>query len=466
MLSRQNLHRYQEQGVEFIIEHPNAALFLDMGLGKSVTTLTAISELIDNVEITNCLVVAPKKVAESTWAQEAQKWGHLRHLKTSRVLGTATQRERALNATADVYITSRDLLVWVLERAKALKKDFDMLVLDELTSFKNSSAKRFKALRKARPFIPRCVGLTGTPAPNGLVDLWAQMYCVDMGESLGLRKTSFIDAYFDTFRYQGVVIKCTPKKGAEKEIYARLRHNTLTMTAEDYLDLPDMIEIDTYVELPTKLMEKYKSFERENVLAYADTVASDDSVLIANSAAALCNKLCQYANGAVYNDDKQAVKIHNEKIDSLVSIIETARENNESVLLFYQYKHDCEYIFLDERLKDYRIRKYQSESDLVDWNDGKIDVLLSHPASTAYGLNLQKGGHIIVWFGTGWNAELYQQGNARLHRQGQDKPTIVYRLVTRDTMDEAALRAVTHKVSSQTAMLDALKKKIIAYETT
>lgn len=462
-MNRTQLHKYQERAVEFIISHKASALFLQMGLGKSVITLTAISDLIDNIEISNALVVAPKKVAESTWAQEVEQWEHLRHLRTSVILGTPKQRERALLADADIYITSRDLIVNVLEEAARHKITFDMLVIDELTSFKSSKAKRFKAIRKARPFISRCVGLTGTPTPNSLVDLWAQMYCVDMGVCLGRGKTKYVEAFFDTYVRQGIVLSCTPKQGARESIYKLLEPVALTMKAEDYLELPPLIEKTVKVTPSLSVLNRYIEFERENVLLYNDETQDQPQNIVASSAAALCNKLCQFANGAIYNDEHQPIHIHDEKMDMLIEIIESAHAEGSSVLVFYQYQHDCHRIFARKEMQGVRVRKYEGDDDLQAWNKGEVDVLLTHAASTAYGLNLQRGGHIVVWYGTGWNAELYLQGNARLHRQGQRQPVIVYRLVLDMTMDLTALRAVEGKISSQEAMLSALKERTIKY---
>lgn len=453
MLTRNNLHKYQNDGVRFIINHPGAALFLEMGLGKSVTTLTAISDLIDDMDIERVLVVAPKKVAESTWAQEVAKWEHLKHLSVSVVLGTAKQRLNALAKGADIYITSRDNVVWLLDNTDFT---FDMLVLDELTSFKSSKAKRFKALRKIRPTLKRCVGLTGTPTPNGLLDLWAQMYLIDMGASLGRVKTKYVNAFFDTFMFPSGGCKYTLKKGAEKDIYKMIEKSTLTMKAEDYLELPPLIERTVCVPLSNATRSAYESFERDNVLQYIEETKDQPQNLVASSAAALCNKLCQFANGAVYNEEHQPIEMHQEKLDMLVELIESAQASGESVLVFYQFQHDCTRIKARPELKGLRVRKYEGDNDLTDWNSGKIDVLLTHAASTAYGLNLQKGGHIVIWYGTGWNAELYLQGNARLYRQGQTMPTTVYRLVADMTMDFRALQAIDNKVSGQNAMLSAL----------
>ena len=463
-LKRTQLHNYQMRAVDFIKSHPASALFLDMGLGKTVTTLTAISDLIDECEVNKVLVIAPKKVAEATWAQEAEHWSHLAHLETSVVLGDAKRRQDALARKADVYITSRDLFVWVLTYMQEHGGfDFDMVVLDELTAFKRSESQRFKAFKKIRPHIARVVGLTGTPAPNGLKDLWAQMYCVDMGESLGRSKTRFINEYFSVFQRGYVIYKMTPKAGAAKAITEAIRPRVLTMKAEDYLELPDAIEMTMPVVLSPQVMSRYREFERDCVLDFKKASEDQPQHIIATNAAALCGKLQQYANGAVYTDNHEPVEMHQEKIDALVELIESAHETGEPVLVFYQFQHDLGRIARRKELQGMIIRKYEDERDLKEWNEGKIDVMLTHAASTAYGLNLQQGGHIIVWFGTGWNAELYLQGNARLHRQGQQHTTRIYRLVAAGTMDEDACNAIVQKVNGQEAMLQALKERIARY---
>lgn len=449
---------YQVTAMHWIMDKPKCGLFLDMGLGKTVSTLTALQHLIDDCEVSKVLVIAPKKVAETTWSTEADKWAHLRCLKVVKVLGTEKQRNNALDMTADIYVTGRDNFVWLVNKYNG-KLPFDTLVIDELTSFKSNRSQRFKAMRIALPSFKRVIGLTGTPAPNGLIDLWAQMYCIDQGKRLGKSITKYRDTYFNLHKWNNIIVKADIKKGADTIIRDKIADICLSMQARDYLTLPDMITITERVNLSDKVMQDYLNFEREKVLAFTAHVGESNNIL-ANSAASLLNKLSQYANGAVYDDNREAHEVHNEKLDRLAEIVEAA--NGNSVLVFYQYKHDVARI--SERLKSYKVRIYQGEEDLKDWNAGKIDVLLAHPASTAYGLNMQQGGHYIVWFGTGWNLEHYQQANARLYRQGQQHPVTVYRLVCTGTVDERALLALEGKKGVQQALMDNLNYLLRKYE--
>lgn len=449
---------YQVTAMHWIMDKPKCGLFLDMGLGKTVSTLTALQHLIDDCEVSKVLVIAPKKVAETTWSTEADKWAHLRCLKVVKVLGTEKQRNNALDMTADIYVTGRDNFVWLANKYNG-KLPFDTLVIDELTSFKSNRSQRFKAMRIALPSFKRVIGLTGTPAPNGLIDLWAQMYCIDQGKRLGKSITKYRDTYFNLHKWNNIIVKADIKKGADTIIRDKIADICLSMQARDYLTLPDMITITERVNLSDKVMQDYLNFEREKVLAFTAHVGESNNIL-ANSAASLLNKLSQYANGAVYDDNREAHEVHNEKLDRLAEIVEAA--NGNSVLVFYQYKHDVARI--SERLKSYKVRIYQGEEDLKDWNAGKIDVLLAHPASTAYGLNMQQGGHYIVWFGTGWNLEHYQQANARLYRQGQQHPVTVYRLVCTGTVDERALLALEGKKGVQQALMDNLNYLLRKYE--
>ncbi|MGN1173465.1 MAG: SNF2-related protein [Muribaculaceae bacterium] len=458
MLKRIQLHKYQETAIDFIVTHREAALFLQMGLGKSVITLTAIQDLIDNIEVSSVLVVAPKKVAESTWVQEASIWEHLSGLRVVRVMGTQRQRAKALSEKADVYVTSRDLVQSVLDHCVKTNIIFDMLVIDELTSFKNNTAKRYKALRSRRAMFNRVVGLTGTPTPNGLKDLWAQMYLVDTGRSLGRSKTKYIDTFFNVVKHNNIIIKCVPKYGATEEIARLILPHTLTMKTADYLDMPDIIYNDILVCLPEDIAKKYRELERDGILRLKEALTFEDDSVVAANAAALSNKLCQFANGAVYNEDHLAVEFHDEKLDMLEELLEQANESGEHVLVFYQYKHDVDRILRRNEKMGLRMRVYNDEKDLTLWNNGNLDVLLTHPASTAYGLNLQRGGRVIIWFGTGWNAEYYEQGNARLHRQGQKSSVVVYNLAVKGTIDETALKAIKGKISSQNAMIEELKR--------
>lgn len=441
---------YQRRAVEWVIDHPRCALLLDMGLGKSVITLTAVSSLIDSCEARRVLVVAPKKVAETTWSSEAEKWDHLRGLRVVKVLGTERQRREALTRDADVYVTGRDSFAWLAARYGGALP-FDMLVIDELTSFKSPKSLRFKAMRVAASGVRRVVGLTGTPAPNGLADLWAQMYCIDGGERLGKSVTRYRETYFNMHKWNNITVRCEAKPGSERAIRDRIADICLSMQAKDYLQLPRLVEITEAVELSPNVMEKYRRFEREKVLEFKAAHGGEEAQVLAASAAGLMNKLSQFANGAVYDGDGAAWEVHGEKLDRLSEIAEAA---NGGVLVFYQYRHDAERIA--ERLRAVRVRVYRDGRDLEDWNAGKIDVLLAHPASTAYGLNMQQGGHYIVWFGTGWNLEHYQQANARLHRQGQRHPVTVYRLICAGTVDERACAAIEDKKGVQQGLLDSL----------
>lgn len=442
---------YQKAAIEWVLDKPKCGLLLDMGLGKSVITLTAIRRLIDDCEIDRVLVVAPKKVAETTWSTEAEKWEHLHGLQVAKVLGSEKQRCAALASKADIYVTGRDNFVWLVGKYGGVLP-FDALVIDELTSFKSSKSERFKAMRIAAPSLKRIIGLTGTPAPNGLIDLWAQMYCLDQGERLGKSVSRYRETYFESRRWNNIVVRCDAKKGCEEIIRAKIADICLSMQARDYLQLPDMITHTAEVRLSDKTMAAYLKFERDKVLEFKAEHGHETANVLANSAAGLMNKLSQFANGAVYDEDKAVHEVHGEKLDRLVEIVEAAA--GSSVLVFYQYKHDVRRI--TAKLKGYKVRVYQGEKDLRDWNAGEIDVLLAHPASTAYGLNMQQGGHYIVWFGTGWNLEHYQQANARLHRQGQQHPVTVYKLVCTGTVDERAAAALEGKKSVQQNLLDSL----------
>ena len=442
---------YQHTATQWIIDKPHCGLFLDMGLGKTVSTLTAIQQLIDDCEVSRVLVVAPKKVAETTWSTEAEKWEHLHGLKVVKVLGSEKKRCLALTEKADVYVTNRDNFVWLVGKYGG-QLPFDALVIDELTSFKSAKSERFKAMRVALPSVKRVIGLTGTPAPNGLIDLWAQMYCIDQGERLGKSVSRYREAYFETHKWNNIIVRCEVKKGCDTIIRNKIADICLSMQAKDYLQLPDMITHTATVELSSKTMAAYSKFEKEKVLEFKAEHDGEPANVLANSAAGLMNKLSQFANGAIYDEDRQVHAIHDEKLDRLAEIVEAA--NGSSVLVFYQYKHDIPRI--TAKLKGYKVRTYEGEKDLIDWNAGKIDVLLAHPASTAYGLNMQQGGHYIVWFGTGWNLEHYQQANARLHRQGQRYPVTVYKLICRGTVDERAAAALDSKKGVQQGLLDSL----------
>lgn len=444
-------YEYQRTAMQWILDNPRCGLFLGMGLGKTVSTLTALQELIDDCEISRVLVVAPKKVAETTWTTEAAKWNHLQGMGVAKVMGTQKKRKLALNEKADIYVIGRDNFVWLVGLYGG-QLPFDVLVIDELTSFKNSKSQRFKAMRIATPTVKRVIGLTGTPAPNGLIDLWGQMYCIDMGERLGKFVSKFRESYFSTFYRNGRMVRCDVLPGRDKIIQDKISDICLSMQAKDYLQLPDLMIHNVPVELSPATMSAYNKFEREKVLEFKQEHEGEPTNILANSAAGLMNKLAQFANGAVYDEERNIHEIHSEKIEKLAEIVEAA--NGSSVLVFYQFKHDIPRI--TKKLKGYRVEVYKGEKQLLDWNAGKIDVLLAHPASTAYGLNMQQGGHYIVWFGTGWDLELFQQANARLHRQGQLHPVIVYKLIGAHTVDERASASLENKKVKQQSLLDSL----------
>lgn len=452
-------YEYQRTAMQWILDKPRCGLFLDMGLGKTVSTLTALQQLIDDCEVSRILVVAPKKVAETTWSTEAEKWDHLQGLKVVKVLGSEKKRCEALATKADVYVTGRDNFVWLVGKYGG-RLPFDVLVIDELTSFKSAKSERFKAMRIAVSSVKRVIGLTGTPAPNGLIDLWAQMYCIDQGERLGKSVTRYRETYFEQHRWNNIVVRCDVKKGCDKIIRDKIADICLSMQAKDYLQLPDMIVHKIKIELSPKMAEAYRKFERDKVLEFKDAHEGEAANVLANSAAALMNKLSQFANGAIYDDDRNVHEIHDEKLDRLAEIVEAA--NGASVLVFYQYQHDTARIA--KRLKGLNVCIYKDAGDLKQWNAGNIDVLLAHPASTAFGLNMQQGGHYIVWYGTGWNLELYQQANARLHRQGQKYPVTVYQLLCGGTVDERASAALDGKKGVQQNLLDSLNYLLRKYE--
>ena len=451
-------HGYQSRAIGWVETHPRCLLFLDMGLGKSVVTLTAVMRLILHGEVERVLVVAPKKVAESTWSTEAEKWDHLTGLRVRVVAGTPKRRREELEKEGDVWVTGRDSVVWLEEEMRRMKRGFDMVVIDELTSFKNHRSLRFKAMRRLLPSAQRVVGLTGTPTPNGLGDLWGQVYCIDGGERLGRFVTHYRKRWFNCVEHNNIIIRMTPKAGAEEEIMELISDIALTMRAEDWLRLPAMLEEDVPVALPERVARGYRKFERDKVAEVLRAAGGDVRAVTAASAAALTGKLAQYANGAIYTDDGSVAGIHDEKLQALGEILEA---DESPLLCFYQYTHDLDRIM--SRFAALNPRHYQGALDLEDWNAGKIRLLLAHPASTAFGLNMQAGGHRIVWFSTGWNLELYQQANARLHRQGQQRPVTVQRLIARGTVDERMAEALSNKGISQTELLIRLKSKMEEY---
>ncbi len=439
-------HDYQEFAREFILEHPVCCLMLDMGLGKTVVTLTAIWLMaLDSFDIGKILVIAPKRVAEDTWPKELKKWEHLTGLTYSLVLGSKKQREEALQKKAAIYIINRENVAWLVEN---YKWDFDTLVIDELSSFKSNKAQRFKALKKVRPKVQRVIGLTGTPAPNSLLDLWPQMYLLDIGERLG----RFIGGYRDRFfkpdkRNKEIIYSYKPRDGAEESIYQLINDICISMKAVDFLDMPDKISNRIEVSMDKKEKELYEEFKREMII----TLKGDE--IDAINAAGLSNKLLQMANGAVYGENKKVVSIHDKKLEALEDLIEAS--NGKPLLVAYWYKHDLERIS-----KRFDVRVIQTTKDIDDWNAGEIPVALIHPASAGHGLNLQDGGSTIIWFGLTWSLELYQQLNARLWRQGQKNIVVIQHIVTSGTHDEDVMRALENKDMRQSALIAAVKARI------
>ena len=444
-------HDYQKIAIQKIIDHTHYGLLLDMGLGKTVSTLIAIEQLMyDSFTIKKVLLVAPKKVAESTWAQEAQKWSETSHLTIASVLGTKKKRTKALESESDIYVINRDNVKWLyvhyFEKPKR-KFPFDMLVIDESSSFKSPRAKRFKAMRKMRPFFKRVVILTGTPAPNTLMDVWAQMYLLDGGERLGKTLTEYRLRYFTPDKTNGhIVYNYRLLPGGDTAIFGKMQDICMSLKAKDYLRLPERIDNVITVEMSPKEWELYKQMERDHVLSLID----DDDVSALN-AAALAGKLLQLANGSIYSDEGEIIIVHNEKVERLKELVDI--NEGKPMLVFYNFKHDLQAI--KEAFP--KAVELKTDDDVVEWNKGNIQMLLAHPASAGYGLNLQAGGNIIVWYGLTWSLEQYQQANARLHRQGQTQPVIIHHLVTKGTIDEQVMKTLERKEVGQDALLEAIK---------
>ena len=460
MLKEEQLHEYQRRAAQLIIDQPYCGLFLECGLGKSVSTLTAIKQLKDWAFIDKVLIIAPKKVAQVTWKDEINNWEHLKGLRISVIDGTAAQRRAAMMADADIYTVSRDNVVWLVVEHGGVKLPYDMVVIDELSSFKNYASKRFKALRRVRKFIPRVVGLTGTPAPNGLIDLWAQMFLIDEGKRLGKTVTGYRDRFFTAGRRNGDIVYQwdlkSPAEETEQKISDLIKDICISMSAEDYLKMPDKLMYYDRVKLSDKDFKAYKTFEREQVLEFIES----GETITAASAAALSNKLQQFANGAMYDADRKVLQLHDEKVEKLKELVEAA--NGQPVLVAYSFKHDLDKIM--EALKEYKPVKLEKPEQIADWNAGKINVLITHPASAGHGLNLQKGGHILVWYGMTWSLELYQQFNARLYRQGQAKPVSIHHIVTEGTVDEKIVKSIDNKDTTQRSLMDAIKEIIELYK--
>ncbi|CAI3673305.1 DEAD/DEAH box helicase [Clostridium neonatale] len=445
-LKRNDMHKYQNYCVQKIIENNIFALLLDMGLGKSIITLTAIVELMHNYfEVSKVLIIAPLRVARDTWSNECEKWEHLKDLKISKILGSEIERKLALNKKADIYIINRENLDWLCENYKF---DFDMVVIDELSSFKCHKSKRFKALRKVRPKIKRIVGLTGTPAPNSLMDLWSQINLLDMGERLGRFIGGYRDRYFmPDKRNAQIVYSYKLRDKAEDAIYNKISDICISMKACDYLNMPKRIFNKVEVQMDEKEEKLYKKLETEMLLSF------DEGDIDAVNAAALSNKLLQMANGAVYDENGKVKVIHDKKLDVLEDLIEGA--NEKPILVFYGYKHDKERI-----IKRFKAGEINTSEDINLWNSGKMKIAIAHPASAGHGLNLQLGGSIVIWFGLTWSLELYEQANARLYRQGQKETVVIHHIICSGTIDEQVIKVIEKKQIGQNELINAVKVRI------
>jgi len=442
-------HEYQTYATDFILTHPTSAILLDMGLGKSVITLSAVFDLcLDRFEIGKTLIIAPLRVARDTWPAEIMKWDHLRGLTYSVAVGTEAERKAALRQRVDLHIINRENVQWLVEES-GLRFDYDMVVIDELSSFKSHQAKRFRSLMRVRPSVKRIVGLTGTPSSNGLMDLWVEFRLLDMGKRLGRFITHYRDEFFTPDkRSQQQVFSYKPKPGAEEEIYQRISDITISMRSTDYLDMPGCVMNEVTVTLSPAERKVYEQLKRDLVIA----LMSEE--IDAVNAAALSGKLCQMANGAVYGDGKETIGFHDRKLDALEDLIEAA--NGKPLLVAYWYKHDL------ERIRNrFAVREIKTSRDITDWNAGKIAVAAIHPASAGHGLNLQTGGSTLVWFGLTWSLELYQQTNARLWRQGQTADTVViHYIIAKDTIDEQIMAALGRKDKIQSALIDAVRANL------
>ena len=444
-----NPHDYQRYATNFILEHPISAVFLDMGLGKSVITLSAIYDLcLDSFSVSKVLVIAPLRVARDTWPTEIQKWDHLNGLSYSVAVGTEGERKAALQQRVFLYIINRENVQWLVEES-GLSFDYDMVVIDELSSFKSYQAKRFKSLLKVRPTVKRMVGLTGTPSSNGLMDLWAEFRILDLGKRLGRFISHYRNNYFQPDKQNGqVVFSYKPLPGAKDAIYRQIADITISMKAVDHLAMPACVINEVKVSLSEKERKAYDTMKAEMVLSLGG------KEIDAGNAAALSNKLSQMANGAVYDDDRHYIELHSRKLDALEDLIESA--NGKPVLVAYWFKHDLERI-----QKRFPVREISSSADIADWNAGKIPVAVIHPASAGHGLNLQTGGSTFIWYGLTWSLELYQQANARLWRQGQKADTVViHHIISANTIDERIMSALRKKEKTQSALIDAVKANL------
>ena len=441
-------HNYQNYAKDFILAHKVSALFLDCGLGKTITTLTAINELMyDSFEISKVLIIAPLRVAQSTWKEEIEKWDHLNLLRYSIAVGDEKERLKALKQNSDIYIINRENVDWLVTKS-GIDFNFGMLVIDELSSFKSHTSKRFKSLLKIRPYFERVVGLTGTPSSNGLMDLWAEFRVLDLGERLGRYITHYRNEYFLPDKRNGAVIfSYKPQPNAEERIYRRLADMTISMKSTEYLKMPELIRNELEINLDEEDQMKYKRFKKEMVMTIKE------KEIDAINAASLSNKLIQLANGSIYDEDKKFYEVHNKKLDKLEEIIESA--NGKPVLIAYWFKADKERIE-----KRFKVREIKTADDIKQWNMGMISLALIHPASAGHGLNLQSGGSTLVWFSLTWSLELYQQTNARLYRQGQKDTVVIHHLITKNTIDEDIMKSLKRKDKTQEALMRAVKVRI------
>lgn len=441
-------HSYQEYAIRYIETHPISALLIDMGLGKTSITLTAIRNLLfDSFEVCKVLVIAPLRVAKNTWTDEIKKWEHLNTLTYSLIIGNENERLSALNEQTDIYIINRGNVDWLVNKS-GYKFDFDMVVIDELSSFKNHQSKRFKSLMKVRPLVKRIVGLTGTPSSNGLMDLFAEFKILDMGKRLGYFIGQYRNTYFKPDKMNGpIVYSYKPLPNAENAIYNKISDITVSMKANEYLKMPELLTSNYIVELSNSEKNQYDEMKKSLVLEITD------GEITASNAASLSNKLCQLSNGAIYDDEQNIVEIHDRKLEALEDIIESM--NGKPLLIAYWYRHDL------ERIKSrFSVREIKTSEDISDWNDGKISVALIHPASAGHGLNLQNGGSTLVWFGLTWSLELYQQTNARLYRQGQKNTVVIQHIITKGTIDEQILKALQKKNKTQADLIDAVRANL------
>lgn len=441
-------HNYQNYAKDFILKNKISALFLEMGLGKTIITLTAINELLyDSFEIRKVLIIAPLRVAQSTWKEEIEKWEHLSLIRYSVTVGDEKERLRALKQNADIYIINRENVDWLVNKS-GIEFNFDMLVIDELSSFKSHSSKRFKSLLKVRPFLKRVVGLTGTPSSNGLMDLWAQFRILDLGKRLGRYITQYRNTYFVPDKRNGrIIYSYKPQVNAEERIYQAVRDITISMKTTEFLKMPELIVSDIKIRLDDKEQDKYNKLKRNMITTI------EEKEIDAINAASLSNKLIQMANGSIYDENKKFYVVHDKKLDKLEDLIESA--NGKPVLVAYWFKADKERI-----QKRFKVREIKTEDDIKNWNAGKIQVAIIHPASSGHGLNLQQGGSTIIWFSLTWSLELYQQTNARLYRQGQKETVVIQHIIIKDTIDEDILKALKRKDKTQESLMASVKARI------